>query len=181
MISRHGNSLPVTSKKTFVCLFYFILFFLCIFFIFFYHFLKSLHSQSLQKVHVWGREVMWLDFPLSALERLTPFFLFLTKTLTFLSAWFHFFFLTPVPFLSSKGGSIYTCMCEWGNAMSNKCVCVCSPRCSTCEFISKKDRREKRTRRDLFWKLKKKKVLRCVSRSRPDQLGADRPRQQRWQ
>ena len=129
---------------------------------------------------------MWLDFPSSALQRLAPFFLFLTKTLTSLSAWFHVFFsLTPVPFLSSTGGSIYTSMCEWGNATSNKCVCLCSPPCTTMWIHIKEKQKRERTRGDLFWKLKKQKknpkVLRCVSRSRPDQLGADRPRRQRWQ
>lgn len=101
---------------------------------------------------------MWLDFPSSALQRLAPFFLFLTKTLTSLSAWFHVFFsLTPVPFLSSTGGSIYTSMCEWGNATSNKCVCLCSPPCTTMWIHIKEKQKRERTRGDLFWKLKKQK------------------------
>lgn len=102
----------MTGKKN-VCFFSPFFFFDVYLLSFFKKFTFSKPSESSR----WGREVKGLDFPWWADTFKIRSSVF-TKILMFLSAQFHFW--TPVPFLSSMGGLIYTYMCVWGNAMSNK-------------------------------------------------------------
>lgn len=95
------SQFPVTSKKMLLFLFCFFLFYL---FIFYHFFFKKFTFSKPSESSFWGREVLWLDFPSSALElwaktqfsdhvsysKLT--FSVSTETLQcFLSAVFHFF------------------------------------------------------------------------------------------
>lgn len=60
---KFSRKFPVTSKKMLL-----VFFFLDVLFYFFSSFFKKFTFSKPSESSRWGREVMWLDFPLSALE-----------------------------------------------------------------------------------------------------------------